>query len=91
MPLLIMIISLLGLLNEVKAEIRPKLFRLPSELIKAGNELESNVNKKIGYMCGTYIALQLPVCLVGAIDPMPPRFAEQFVYRYSVLKVSFQF
>ena len=76
-PLIMIIGSLVGLLNEVKKSFqvtrsRRGLSKQISQIERAGQEMETNVNKRIGMVCGTYIILQLPGFLVLTMDQMPP-------------------
>ena len=69
MPLIIIIVSLVGLLMKVKKlRSSASIMKKNPELRKAQQGMESKVNNRIGMVCGTFIVLQLPAYLVGIIE-----------------------
>ena len=67
-PLIIIIVSLVGLLMKVKKlRSSASIMKKNPELRKAQQGMESKVNNRIGMVCGTFIVLQLPAYLVGII------------------------
>ena len=68
MPLIIIIVSLVGLLMKVKKlRSSASIMKKNPELRKAQQGMESKVNNRIGMVCGTFIVLQLPAYLVRNI------------------------
>ena len=64
-PLIIIIVSLVGLLMKVKKlRSSASIMKKNPELRKAQQGMESKVNNRIGMVCGTFIVLQLPAYLV---------------------------
>ena len=67
-PLIIIIVSLLGLLMKVKKlRSSASIMQNNTELRKAQQSMEGKINNRIGMVCGTFIVLQLPAYLVRII------------------------
>ena len=68
MPLIIIIVSLVGLLMKVKKlRSSASIMRNNAELREAQQSMEGKINNRIGMVCGTFIVLQLPAYLVSII------------------------
>ena len=68
MPLIIITVSLVGLLYEVKKKFRGSIVRKNSKLKETGRIMEAQINNRIGMVCGTFVALQMPAFLVCIIS-----------------------
>ena len=68
MPLIIIIVSLVGLLMKVKKlRSSASIMKKNPELREAQQAMEGKINNRIGMVCGTFIVLQLPAYLVRNI------------------------
>ena len=54
----------MGLLYEVKKKFRGSIVRKNSKLKETGRIMEAQINNRIGMVCGTFVALQMPAFLV---------------------------
>ena len=68
MPLIVITVSLVGLLYEVKKKFRGSIVRKNSKLKETGRIMEAQINNRIGMVCGTFVALQMPAFLVRIIS-----------------------